>query len=45
MNTKEKIQTCLNHLHWFYNADMTEIENKEDYLATLDKLNSLVATL
>lgn len=45
MNPRDKIITCLNHLHWFYNADMTDKANQEDFLATLDMISSLVTEL
>lgn len=45
MNPRDKIQCYLNHLHWFYNADMTDKNNQEDFLSTLDKIAYLLAKL
>lgn len=40
--TKEEMLNGINHLYWFYNADMCQIENQKDFKATLARLEYLV---
>lgn len=40
---KQVILNLLDHLYWFYNADMSDKENQKDFLSTLNRLLVLIA--
>lgn len=43
MEPKEQMINIINHIYWFYNADMrTDIENQIDFKSSLDALEKLI---
>lgn len=45
MTTKsEKILSVIDHLYWFYNVDMKDVKNQEDFKSTIKKLIVLVTS-
>ncbi len=45
MTTKEKINAIMGKLYWFYNVDMEDVINQNDYLKLLKKLEKLIKKL
>lgn len=39
---EEKMLSIINHLYWFYNADMSDIDNQKDFKDSIAKLELLV---
>jgi hypothetical protein len=45
MTTKsEKILATIDHLYWFYNADMQDLKNQKDFKKTIKHLIRLITT-
>ena len=43
MTTKsEKILATIDHLYWFYNVDMKDLENQKDFKNTIKHLIKLI---
>jgi len=40
--TKEQISNLLNHLYWFYNADMSNVDNQKDFKETIEILQNII---
>jgi hypothetical protein len=41
---REQMTAMLNHLYWFYNADMSLEENQKDFKQTIKSLEILIKT-
>lgn len=42
MTKEEKMMSIVNHLYWFYNADMADMDNQKDYKNSIEKLTLLI---
>lgn len=42
MSKEEQMMSILNHLYWFYNADMSLGENQKDFKESIKKLENLI---
>lgn len=42
MTKEEEMMSIVNHLYWFYNADMADIENQKDFKNSISKLELLI---
>jgi len=39
---EEKMMSILNHLYWFYNADMSNVDNQKDFKETIEILQNII---
>jgi hypothetical protein len=42
MKNEEQMMAILNHIYWFYNANMSLEENQKDFKESVRKLENLI---